>query len=343
MNRRIWKEQYRDKTGQLLAPAMRTYFLYAGEGMLAEATQALEINADHSISASHAPVITTQYGPTPDSEFMTETLFIKTRNGQGIEVFAYYHGIHFFAPLQATNKTGNVLWAANYNAFGRAEMTTQKAATGHAWIDSQIRLPGQYEDVETGLHYNFHRYYDPETGRYQQSDLIGLHEGMNPYAYASANPLYYIDPMGLAECTYTVLTGELKCVSKDPGKDGFSGIFTSGNNEVPNCKDNPDCEKISNVGPVPKGCYTWGKDGEKKDRLNRRKLNPAKKSPPEKSGRGSFQTHCCSLIGLEGDPFDKNNSCSKGCVVSYCSVIKDLYKFLDAENVGREGNTLCVE
>ncbi|WP_010109523.1 hypothetical protein [Verminephrobacter aporrectodeae] len=57
MNRCIWKEQYRDKTGQLLAPAMRTYSLYAGGEMLAKATQTLEIPADQSISASHAPGI----------------------------------------------------------------------------------------------------------------------------------------------------------------------------------------------------------------------------------------------------------------------------------------------
>ncbi|MCW5219954.1 RHS repeat-associated core domain-containing protein [Verminephrobacter aporrectodeae] len=341
MNRRIWKEQYRDKTGQLLAPAMRTYFLYAGEGMLAEATQALEINADHSISASHAPVITTQYGPTPDSEFMTETLFIKTRNGQGIEVFAYYHENHFGAPLQATDKAGNVLWAANYNAFGRAEMTTQKAATGHAWIDSQIRLPGQYEDVETGLYYNFHRYYDPETGRYQQSDPIRLRGRINPYAYASANPLHYIDPRGLAACTYTVLSGELTCVSNDPEKNGFSGQFTSGNNSIGKCKDNPECEKISNVGPIPKGCYSWGIDG-KPDGFRRRFLDPLPNSPSADSGRSRLQTHCCSRTG-EGLPFDPNNiKCSKGCVVSLCSIIIKLYEFLDAENVGREGNTLCV-
>ncbi|WP_322784560.1 RHS repeat-associated core domain-containing protein [Verminephrobacter aporrectodeae] len=197
MNRRIWKERYRDKAGQPLVPAMRTYFLYADEGMVAEATQALEINADQSISASHAPAITTQYGLKPGSEFMTELLFIKTQNGNGTEVFAYYHDDHLGVPLQATDKMGNVLWVTHYNAFGRAEIVTPESATSHAKINSNIRLPGQYEDEETGLHYNFHRYYNPDTGRYIQSDLIGLDYGLNRYAYASGSPLYRIDPLGL--------------------------------------------------------------------------------------------------------------------------------------------------
>ncbi|MCW5238495.1 RHS domain-containing protein [Verminephrobacter eiseniae] len=164
MNRRIWKEQYRDKQGRPITPAVRTYFLYADEGLIAEATQAITINADQSISASAVPTITTQYGPRPDSEFMTGVLFIKTKNGNGMDVVAYYHGNHLDVPLQATDSAGNVVWAANYNAFGRADVVTPKSATGDSRINSQLRLPGQYEDIETGLYYNFHRYYDPDTG-----------------------------------------------------------------------------------------------------------------------------------------------------------------------------------
>ncbi|MCW5235642.1 hypothetical protein [Verminephrobacter eiseniae] len=65
-----------------------SYFLYADEGLIAETTQAITINADQSISASTAPTITTQYGPRPDSEFMTGVLFIKTKNGDGMDVVA---------------------------------------------------------------------------------------------------------------------------------------------------------------------------------------------------------------------------------------------------------------
>ena len=60
-------------------------------------------------------------------------------------------------------------------------------------------LAGQYYDQETGLHYNYFRYYDPKTGRYLTPDPIGLAGGINLYQYASANPINSVDPFGLME------------------------------------------------------------------------------------------------------------------------------------------------
>ncbi|MFI6514789.1 RHS repeat-associated core domain-containing protein [Spirillospora sp. NPDC050679] len=60
-----------------------------------------------------------------------------------------------------------------------------------------LRFPGQYHDQETGLHYNFQRYYDPSTGRYESSDPIGLAGGTAPHSYV-VNPLTLTDPLGLA-------------------------------------------------------------------------------------------------------------------------------------------------
>jgi RHS repeat-associated protein len=60
-----------------------------------------------------------------------------------------------------------------------------------------LRFPGQYRDEESGLHYNYHRYYDPDTARYLTADPIGLAGGANPHAYVP-NPLDWIDPYGLA-------------------------------------------------------------------------------------------------------------------------------------------------
>ncbi|MEV0369904.1 DUF6531 domain-containing protein [Streptomyces sp. NPDC050636] len=67
-----------------------------------------------------------------------------------------------------------------------------------------LRFPGQYFDPETGLHYNFHRYYDPETARYATPDPLGLAPAPNPATYVH-NPKIWSDPLGLApECTVTV-------------------------------------------------------------------------------------------------------------------------------------------
>jgi len=64
-------------------------------------------------------------------------------------------------------------------------------------VVSNFRLPGQYFDSETGLHYNVNRYYDPDTGRYLRTDPLGLEGGLNLYLYAMNNPLMAMDPDGL--------------------------------------------------------------------------------------------------------------------------------------------------
>jgi RHS repeat-associated protein len=51
-----------------------------------------------------------------------------------------------------------------------------------------LRFPGQFFDQATKLHYNYFRDYDPRTGRYIESDPIGLDGGINTYAYGRNDP-----------------------------------------------------------------------------------------------------------------------------------------------------------
>jgi RHS repeat-associated protein len=104
----------------------------------------------------------------------------------------YYHNDHLGTPLAMTDTEGNIVWKATYDPFGRAEVAPTSTVTNN------FRFPGQYYDEESGLHYNWYRYYDPRTGRYMTPDPIGIKRGENHlYVYVQNNPTNFIDPLGL--------------------------------------------------------------------------------------------------------------------------------------------------
>jgi len=103
----------------------------------------------------------------------------------------YVHTDHLGTPIALTDEAGMVQWKAHYTPFGKAIVDVDN-------LGQNIRFPGQYFDSETNLHYNYFRDYDPSTGRYLQSDPIGLAGGINTYGYVSGNPVNLIDPYGLA-------------------------------------------------------------------------------------------------------------------------------------------------
>ena len=120
---------------------------------------------------------------------------MKTRGGPASTgtTLAYVHNDHLGTPQAMTDEAGNEIWRAIYDPFGKA--TVDVAST----VELNVRFPGQYYDAETGLHYNYFRYYDPETGRYITSDPLGIIEGqdLNLYAYVGNDPVNWIDPLGL--------------------------------------------------------------------------------------------------------------------------------------------------
>jgi RHS repeat-associated protein len=102
----------------------------------------------------------------------------------------YYHLDGLNTPASLTDKKGRVVVSYEYSAFGE-----RKRYGNH--VKQNLVFPGQYYDEETGLHYNWHRYYDPATGRYLTPDPIGLRGGVNLFLYVQGNPVNYIDFTGL--------------------------------------------------------------------------------------------------------------------------------------------------
>lgn len=112
----------------------------------------------------------------------------------------YVHTDHLNTPRAITNQSQQEIWQWQSDAFGNGAANSDVNLDGKQFIYNK-RFPGQYYDQESGLHYNYYRDYDPQTGRYIQSDPIGLNGGMNTFAYVGGNPLMYIDPKGLARWT----------------------------------------------------------------------------------------------------------------------------------------------
>jgi RHS repeat-associated protein len=88
-----------------------------------------------------------------------------------------------------TNAAKAQVWNALWLPHGTAHAITGTAT-------QNLRFPGQYFLIESGLAYNWHRFYDPTTGRYTQVDPLGFVDGPSRYAYALNSPLTKVDKDG---------------------------------------------------------------------------------------------------------------------------------------------------
>ena len=109
----------------------------------------------------------------------------------------YIHTDQIDTPRLITNSNNSAVWRwDSFDAFGDNPPNDDPNLTGLHFIYNP-RFAGQYFDQETRLSYNYFRDYDMGTGRYIQSDPIGLTGGLNTYSYALSNPLGYTDRLGL--------------------------------------------------------------------------------------------------------------------------------------------------
>ena len=92
----------------------------------------------------------------------------------------YFHRDQIGILSEMTDKDGNLLWFGNYIGWGRLKEETKVTDSTY----QSFRLQNQYADRETGLHYNFFRYYESDAGRFVNQDPIRLSGGDNLYQLA---------------------------------------------------------------------------------------------------------------------------------------------------------------
>jgi RHS repeat-associated protein len=105
-------------------------------------------------------------------------------------VLYFVHNDHLGRPEVVTDGNQAVVWSSENNAFGNNPGTDLIGGLN-------LGFPGQYYDIESGTYYNYFRTYDATTGRYLQSDPIGLAGGLNSSGYAFGNPVRFSDPYGI--------------------------------------------------------------------------------------------------------------------------------------------------
>ena len=118
-----------------------------------------------------------------------------SEDGESRQQTHYFHCDQIGITREMTDKDGNLLWFGRYTGLGRLKEETK--VTDNAY--QPFRLQNQHCDLETGLHYNFFRYYDSRIGRFNNQDPIGLVGGENFYAFAP-NAQVWVDPLGLNKC-----------------------------------------------------------------------------------------------------------------------------------------------
>ncbi len=187
----------------------------------------------------------------------------------------FYHNDHLGTPQELTDENGTCVWAARYRAFGRIqEMLVDE-------IHQPLRFLGQYHDDETGLHYNRHRYYDPDQGRFIHQDPIGLLGGLNAYNYAP-NPVNWCDPLGLmckeadGDFVYRLLRPDEDIakgiVAKRPGFAYPQGVNT---HVLHGSRDWFKGDKWISTARDPKALQEWAQPGQTLVRID---LNKTKDS-----------------------------------------------------------------
>jgi len=186
-----------------------------------------------------------------DGEMIAEYIYLGdqllamiTKPGE-TEIVSYFHNDHLGTPLILTNDNETIVWKAAYTPFGGADISVLT-------VENPFKLSGQYYDPETGLHYNYFRYYHPYIGRYITPDPIGLEGGINLFAYVR-NPINALDPWGLSQVIFDRATGKIYII---PSGSTFPLLSFPAGNNVTNPAGGPLIP--GSHGPAPTGTFPMG-------------------------------------------------------------------------------------
>jgi RHS repeat-associated protein len=175
-------------------------------------------------------------------------------------------------PTHLVDEDGQIVWHGDFTVWGQP-----RGADGEFAVDCPLRFPGQYSDAESGLHYNYLRYYDPETARYQSPDPLGLAPSDDPHGYV-ANPLTWSDPLGLAACEifYRVMSAR-----------EFEGLGPMGEISVKGTENFVTQEVDYVTGIAAKFARRGGRNAQKYTHLVRYAMEPGTRDALIAAGRGS--------------------------------------------------------